>query len=127
MTGSALRNLHMLAKLCGKQAMPNVIIATTMWGKFDKKDGERREAELERDVWTEMMADGCRIERFENTYESAWRIVGSFTEKERALLSSEIVDNGRQLMEPKADIQPNPTTQKMSTVIVRKFRKWFSR
>ena len=55
--------------------MPNVVIATTMWSKVDKDEGEQREAELKNKFWAEVRADGCKTERFENTYQSAWDII----------------------------------------------------
>jgi hypothetical protein len=109
MLGLVLKNLEMFATLCGQQAMPNVIIATTMWGEVQQAKGERREQELKRDFWKDMIADGCRTERFKDTYESAWRIIGSLREKARApvLLSHEIVDNHLRLNETQAGIALN--------------------
>jgi hypothetical protein len=63
--------------------MPNVVIATTMWGQINKEKGLQREDELLRTFWGDMRDGGCRVERFEDTYDSAWRIIGSL-EKGRA-------------------------------------------
>lgn len=35
-----------------------------------------RETELKRVYWEDMIAQGCGVERFEGTYESAWLIIG---------------------------------------------------
>lgn len=115
MTGSVLKNLEMFATLCGHKAMPSVIIATTMWGEVRKENGERREQELKRDFWKGMVADGCRTERFEDTYESAWRIIGNLAEKDRAavLLSHEIVDSHLRLNETQAGIALNKELEKL--------------
>jgi len=72
--------------------MPNVVITTTMWGKVDDEEGDQREEELKNDFWKEMVAQGCKTERFDNTYESAWRIIGSVARK--AGIPSEILDSG---------------------------------
>ncbi|KIM73927.1 hypothetical protein PILCRDRAFT_40139, partial [Piloderma croceum F 1598] len=77
MSGTMLRNLRMFANLCGQDAMPNVIVATTMWSEVKTAKGELREQELERYFLESMVADGCKIKRFEDSYGSAWRIVGS--------------------------------------------------
>jgi hypothetical protein len=61
--------------------MPNIILVTTMWGDVPMEKGEQREQELKRNFWKDMLADGCRMERFEDTWESAWGIVGNLTEK----------------------------------------------
>jgi len=106
MTGSILRNLQTFKSLCGTKAMPNVIIATTMWGKVDADEGAKREKELKTDFWADMAGHGCMTERFENTEESAWRVISSPPENDRVgvQLSSEMVDNGRPLEETKAGI-----------------------
>jgi len=78
---SVLTNLQILTSLCSQQAIPNVIIATTMWNDVREETGVRREGELKKYFWNEMLANGCRTERFEDTYESAWRIIGSLAER----------------------------------------------
>jgi len=77
MTGSLLNNLNIFKSICGKKAMPNVVIATTMWGIVGGDEGEGREEELKGDFWKEILADGCKTARFDQTYESAWHIIGS--------------------------------------------------
>jgi hypothetical protein len=115
MTGSVLKNLRMFASLCGKDAMPNVVITTTMWSKVDKEEGEQREEELRNDFWNDMVADGCRTARFENTHASAWRVVGSLTRNDQArvLLSSEIVDTHLRLNETTAGVTLNKELEKL--------------
>jgi hypothetical protein len=94
MSGSAMKNLRIFSSLCGQKAMPYVIIVTTMWGYVPEELGVKREEELKRDVWKDMVADGCKIERFENTRSSAWRIIGGLADKPgiQVQLSREIVD-----------------------------------
>ena len=82
MTGSVLQNLKLLAGICGQRAMPNAVIATTMWGKVDKEEGEEREEELKSAFWKDALAAGCKTERFELTYESAWHIIGDHPRSE---------------------------------------------
>jgi hypothetical protein len=115
MTGSLLKNLQIFASLCGQKAMPNVVIATTMWGKVEKVEGEEREEELKSDFWKDMLANGCRAERFENTYESAWQVVGRLAQKDRTelLLPAEIVDDGLRLNETKAGVTLNKELEKL--------------
>jgi chromosome condensin MukBEF ATPase and DNA-binding subunit MukB len=115
MTGSVLKNLEMFATLCGQKAMPNVIIATTMWGEVKRENGERREQELKRDFWKGMVADGCRTERFKDSHDSAWHIIGNLAKKDRApvLLSHEIVDTHLRLNETQAGIALNKELEKL--------------
>src|ERR1700727_3407644 len=99
MAGSMLKHLRMFRSICGQEAMPNVIIATTKCGEIKEANGERREEELKRDFWRDMVADGCRIERFKYTYHSAWYIIDRLTEAEtaKAQLLHEMVGRGLQL------------------------------
>jgi hypothetical protein len=82
MSGSAMKNLQLFSRLCGQKAMPNVVIATTMWSKVEKSEGEQREIELQREFWKDMLQAGCTVKRFEDTYESAWNIVRGITQKD---------------------------------------------
>jgi hypothetical protein len=115
MSGSVLKNLQIFAKLCGQKAMPNIIIATTMWGEARQESAERREAELKREFWKDMIHDGCRTERFQDSYKSAWNIIGSLSDKQSAqvLLSHELVDANLRLNETQAGIALNKELEKL--------------
>jgi hypothetical protein len=52
-----MRNLRTFRNLCGPDAMPNVVIATTMRGEVEENVGEQREQELKRYFWNQMVAD----------------------------------------------------------------------
>jgi hypothetical protein len=71
-----LRNLHIFASLCGQQAIPYLTIVTTMRGEVPEETGARREKESEKVFWGDMVGNGCKTKRFEDTFESAWGIVG---------------------------------------------------
>jgi hypothetical protein len=94
MTGSVLKNLSLFSNLCGQKAMPNVVLATTMWSKVENNEGLEREAELKSDFWGKMMEDGCKIARFVGTYESAWEIIDCHAQRRNAevLLPFEALD-----------------------------------
>jgi hypothetical protein len=47
MGGTSKRNFTIFRKLCGENALKNVVIVTTMWGKVDKEEAEDRERELQ--------------------------------------------------------------------------------
>ena len=74
-----MKNLQIFASLCGKKWMPMVVLVTTMWGTFvpdERKKAEGREKELKELFWKDMLTGGCRVERFKDTYEYAWDIIG---------------------------------------------------
>ncbi|KAJ5942072.1 hypothetical protein N7516_002240, partial [Penicillium verrucosum] len=83
MQGSAMKNLFMFKKLCGPDALKNVILATTMWERVGMEDGERREQELERtsEFWGEMIMRGALLKRHQNNANSAWSLVDVFASK----------------------------------------------
>jgi hypothetical protein len=97
MSGSVLRSLKLFAALCGQHALPNVILVTTMWSEVREETGICREGELKAIFWKDMVAGGCRTARFENTYESAWRIVNSAVKKDGLTIisSHETIANNR--------------------------------
>jgi chromosome condensin MukBEF ATPase and DNA-binding subunit MukB len=115
MSGSVLRNLQVFTTLCGQKAMPNVVITTTMWGEARRESAERREAELKREFWKDMVDDGCRIERFQDSYQSAWKVIGKLSNKDSAkvLLPREIVDASLRLNETQAGIALNKELEKL--------------
>lgn len=75
MAQSLVKNLEMLKKLSGKEVMPNVAIITTMWGEVKEETGVRREEELVRDFWSDVVDNGGRVARFRDTQDSAWNII----------------------------------------------------
>ena len=101
--------------MCGQKAMPNVALVTTMWDLVEDQEGTQREQQLQNEFWTDMVVSGCRTERFDSTYDSAWRIVDSLAQRDRApvLLSSEMVDTQLWLNETQAGIVLNKELQKL--------------
>lgn len=92
MAGTPLKNLTMFKKLCGKDFFEKVILTTTMWPKPSEDNGEvcieedrlsnnqeeiyvKREEELSRNYWGEMISRGALTQRFMNTQASAWDII----------------------------------------------------
>jgi hypothetical protein len=115
MAGSLLKNLRMFVSMCGQEAMPNVVIATTMWGEVAKEKGERREKELKETFWKDMLDNGCRVERFEDTYESAWFVIDCIATDDwaKVQLSQEIVERRLKLKQTQAGITLNNELKKL--------------
>jgi len=63
MEGPSLKNLRMMRKLCGKNSLKNVILATTMWEKVTNDEGKMREAELKALFWKDMIEGGSTVSR----------------------------------------------------------------
>lgn len=67
----------MFRKLCGDDALKNVVIVTNMWGQVNLEVGSQREAELmkEDDFFKPVLDKGARMARHENTASSAEKII----------------------------------------------------
>jgi hypothetical protein len=113
MAGSLLKNLKMFNSICGQQAMPNVVIATTMWGEVKQENGVRREQERKEEYWKDMVANGCRVERFKDTHESAWHVIGN-NGGAKIQLSHELVELRLWLQQTTAGITLNNELQKLA-------------
>lgn len=106
MAGTPLKNLRMFRELCGKNALQNIILTTTMWDEVDPKVGEGREGELRSKYWKAMIDQGSATARFHSTQESAWDIVDHFVRDANArhavLLQKEMSEMKKQLPETNA-------------------------
>jgi len=130
MAGSLLNNLRMFTSLCGQEAMPNVILVTTMWNDVGEAIGTRREEELRNVFWKYLVRAGCGIERFGDTRESAWRIIGNIMQKNSRAnlrLPKEMGDGGKTVHKTEAGTRANQVPTKVLNSLMAKFRGLFSR
>ncbi|KAK6429768.1 hypothetical protein LTR95_014085, partial [Oleoguttula sp. CCFEE 5521] len=110
MQGSAKNNLIMFKKLCGHNALKNVILATTMWERVNEPDGVERERQLKtkQEFWGYMLDNGSQLHRHKNTQDSALQLIGSLisrqAHKAKVVLDiqAEIVDHGKSLSDTAA-------------------------
>ncbi|KAJ0425450.1 WD40-repeat-containing domain protein [Aspergillus carlsbadensis] len=113
MTGSAKRNILTFRKLCGDNALTNVVLATSMWDDVPLDLAIQREAELiEKPEWWGYMIDkGSRTFRHNNTRQSAITLVqGFFQVAEPTVvlsLQEEMVDDHKSLEQTSAGVQLN--------------------
>lgn len=107
MQGAAIKNLFMFKKLCGKDALPNVILATTMWEEVRENIGQRREEELRAkpEYWGEMIRRGSRMVQHHNHYESARNLILTLldtTTQTTLAIQKEMVDEKNDLHDTSA-------------------------
>lgn len=79
MAGSLLKNLQLFKDLCGTDAMPKVIVVTTMWGEVREESGMKREEQLKKEFWDGILKNGGSTARFMDSHASAWDIIGSLS------------------------------------------------
>jgi hypothetical protein len=125
---SLLRNLELFSHLCGQKAMPNVVIATTMWDHIKEERGAMREADLKKNYWADMLAEGCTTARFDNTYESAWNIVASIIQRNSStsLLIQQELTAGVPLANTGAGTFLRAASPVVPKGLLRRIRKGFS-
>lgn len=89
--------------------MPRVDIVTTMWSEIRPDYGARQEEELARKHWADMITQGRTVQRFSDSHESAWKIVGKLPmERENANVSSGSIDGShRKSTETAAGVKLN--------------------
>ncbi|KAJ5678494.1 P-loop containing nucleoside triphosphate hydrolase protein [Penicillium maclennaniae] len=106
MQGTAKKNLLMFKRLCGENALKNVILVTTMWDKVKDSEGDARERELKEteDFWGYMVRNGSRVERHFNNQESAKQLVSKLLKEKRIELTiqDEMVREKRDLNQTNA-------------------------
>jgi hypothetical protein len=65
MQRSAYKNIRLFRQLCGDNALGNVILATSFWDEVPPSVGAKRECELKKDFWANMIAKGSEVVRIE--------------------------------------------------------------
>ena len=83
MIGTARNNLDMFRKLCGDDALKNVVLGTTKWSDVTSEAGQRREQQLRDTYWKEMLQHGSVIMQVHADSSSAWKIVNRILENDR--------------------------------------------
>ncbi|KAF9468408.1 hypothetical protein BDZ94DRAFT_785543 [Collybia nuda] len=105
-TVTPLTNFGMFRKLCGKNSLHNIIMATTMWDDVEIGVGAERETELMATDWKAMVDQGSAVLRFDRTEESAWNILDRFVRNANTrhanLLQRDLVDLKRRLPDAKS-------------------------
>jgi len=108
---SSRRNVEIFRRLCGSEALSGVVLATTKWGKYlhNQEAALRREEQLRKTLWEDLIAAGASVRRFKDTAESAWKIVHEILYKAENTnnvgnlqIQGEVVDRLRRLPETEA-------------------------
>ena len=83
MLGATRKNLEVFQKLCGDDAFRSVILGTTKWGDVFKEEGDMRTEQLRDNYWRDMVDQGSKVFKFEDSSKSAWTMVDSIVELSR--------------------------------------------
>ena len=105
-TGSILKNLDMFKKLCGDDALRNVVLGTTKWSLINRQEtGEKREQQLRDSFWKDMINHGSVIRRVGGHRSSAMEILDHILQNkpiESLLIQKEVVDEQKPIPETTA-------------------------
>jgi hypothetical protein len=106
--GSAVEYLRMFRKLCGDGALKNVALVTSMWGDVGK-EGRAREKQLRRKYLKHVIKKGARLYRYEDTRESAEKILEKILKKKPVLLQiqQELASGREDVVPTEAEAAPN--------------------
>ncbi|KAF8862967.1 hypothetical protein BDZ45DRAFT_145841 [Acephala macrosclerotiorum] len=122
MQGSAKRNLMMFKKLCGKDALKNVILATTMWSNVTPEKGAERESQLlsTPEFWGWMKAQGSTVRRHMGDRRSAVKIIDFFADQ-KSHVTLEIQD---QMVNQNKDLDQTSAGQELQSELLREREKF---
>jgi hypothetical protein len=127
LTGSVPENLN-YSLVYADRVQYEMRSSPTMWGKFTKEEGKQWEVELLSGFLKDIVANGCRTERFENTFESAWGVVGRITQRNSGTPFAIQVEMNDRVPFHKTSTAAHATksTQEVPKGLRWKFRRFFS-
>ncbi|KAK5652668.1 hypothetical protein OQA88_10262 [Cercophora sp. LCS_1] len=75
--GSGTQNIALFKEICGAEALPCVVLATSMWDLVPREKAEQRERDLisKEEFWGGLIRHGCRVARHDNGSASAAMII----------------------------------------------------
>lgn len=106
MAATSVRHLRTFEELCGKDALHNVILVTTMWDEVDERTGKLEEEKMKKKYWNKMLERKSTTGRFMGTRDSALELlqplIDAANKRSSLLLQHEMVDMGKKLTETSA-------------------------
>ncbi|KAF4419188.1 P-loop containing nucleoside triphosphate hydrolase [Fusarium acutatum] len=74
-SGSNVKTFEIFKRICGQEALKNVLLVTSRWNDIDEAKGAARERQLRETFWAYMIARGSCIARFHGDYHSAHEMI----------------------------------------------------
>ena len=124
MSGAMLTDLFVFRKLCGREGLSSVILATTMWDHVRASDGDRREAELKTTdrFWGDMVRVGSRVMRHTNDRNSALNIIDSLIVRNMTT----VLEIQREMVDEKKSLENTAAGHVLESKMVKE-RHWAER
>ncbi|PVF99830.1 hypothetical protein CPB86DRAFT_813558 [Serendipita vermifera] len=108
-SGPTWRSFESFASLCYRTKMPVVVLVTTMWKHVPPQVGADRETQLVNEFWGDMIENKCAVKRFEESRESAWRLLESNEETS----TSKELEHPRNIQSNEAGVALNKQLEKL--------------
>ena len=105
MDGTSIQYVRMFQRLCGQDALKNVLLTTTQWSGFNQEQEERREKELQDgDFWGELITAGASVARFMGDERSGLGLIDKLmgNEPKPICVQKELVDRGIEMPQTSA-------------------------
>lgn len=98
-SGSNVKTLEIMKRVCGGKALKNVLLVTSRWNEVEEETGADREHQLRDEFWAYMLAHGSCVSRFHGDRPSAISLVSQLLMKDSVVLrlQHEIIDEGKKL------------------------------
>ena len=116
MSGSAVRNLDMLSKLVGDEALSEVVLVTSMWDLADSSAAESREKGLRERFWKHLIEKGSKVFRVDHRRLMALPVLDVLllqAQRKALQIQRELVDDMRKWVETEAGRQLSKETQEL--------------
>jgi len=96
---TAIKTFEIFQKICGPDALENVLLITSRWDGIDETKGADRERQLKQKFWAYMIDRGSNISRFHGDRDSAISLVSQLLRRDKVVLQlqKELVDEGKDL------------------------------
>lgn len=103
-SGSAVKTFEVFQRICGEEAMSNVLLVTSRWDDVDPATGADRERQLREQFWAYMLGRGSVMTRFYGDRNNAVTVASQLLVKDSVVLAlqREMVDERRQLSDTAA-------------------------
>ncbi|KAJ4398853.1 hypothetical protein N0V91_009904 [Didymella pomorum] len=96
---AAIKTFEIFKKICGEEALKNVLLITSRWEGIEPSVGAERERQLKDNFWAYMVGRGSNISRFHGDRDSAITLVSQLLCREKVVLQlqRELVDEKKNL------------------------------
>lgn len=103
-TGSNNKTFEIFKRICGKDALKNVLLLTSRWNEVDEATGASRERQLRETFWCFMLSHGSCMSRFSGDHSSAVSLTSQLLMKDAVVLclQREIQEEGKDLRDTSA-------------------------